>query len=215
MARITNNESRNPSCSEIQKVVVIGASAGGIDALTQLLSGLPADLPAAILVVQHLQPERETHLHEFLARHSSLQVCMAQDGMHPEAGVVYIARPGQHLRVENERLVLNKSEPVNYVRPSIDVLFTSAVHSRGSNVIGVILSGTGRDGTLGCRKIQAKGGVTIAQNERTSRYFTMPKTAIDAGAIDYVLPLQEIAVKIIALVEHGVTQKKEEEIWKK
>lgn len=165
------------------------------------------------LVVQHLQPERDTRLHEHLARHSPLKVCLAQTGMLPEAGVVYIAQPGQHLRIEHERLVLNSSEPVNYVRPSIDVLFTSAVRSFGSNVLGVILSGTGRDGTLGCREIHAKGGVTIAQDERTSQYFIMPKAAIAAGAIDYVLPLREIAGKIVALVEeHGAAQNKEEEV---
>ena len=205
------NHSKLETRNSKQKIVVIGASAGGIDALTQVLSGLPADLPAALLVVQHLQPERQTHLHEHLARHSPLKVCLAQTGMLPGVGVVYIAQPGQHLCIEHERLVLNSSELVNYVRPSIDVLFTSAVRSFGSNVIGVILSGTGRDGTLGCREIRAKGGVTIAQDERTSQYFIMPKAAIDAGAIDYVLPLQEIARKIIALVEHGATQKKEEE----
>jgi len=205
------NHSKLETRNSEQKIVVIGASAGGIDALTQVLSGLPADLPAAVLVVQHLQPERETLLHEHLARHSPLKVCLAQTGTLPEAGVVYLAQPGLHLCIENDRIVLNNSELVHYVRPSIDVLFTSAVRSFGSNVLGVILSGTGRDGTLGCREIRAKGGVTIAQDERTSPYFIMPKAAIDAGAIDYVLPLQEIAKKIIALVEHGATQKKEEE----
>ena len=206
------NHSKLETRNSKQKIVVIGASAGGFDALTQVLSGLPADLPAALLVVQHLQPERETRLPEHLARHSPLKVCLAQTGMLPGVGVVYIAQPGQHLCIEHERLVLNSSELVNYVRPSIDVLFTSAVRSFGSNVIGVILSGTGRDGTSGCREIHAKGGVTIAQDERTSQYFTMPKKAIDAGAIDYVLPPQEIAGKIIALVEHGATQNKEEEV---
>ncbi|MBI1926095.1 chemotaxis protein CheB [Candidatus Poribacteria bacterium] len=187
----------------IQKVVVISASAGGIDALTQVLSPLPADLPAAILVVQHRRAGRQTRLPEHLAHHTPLRVCLVQDGMLLEAGVVYVAMPGRHLRVEKGCLVLDVSEPVNYVRPSADVLFASAAQAFGPNVIGVVLSGTGRDGTHGCQGIKAKGGVTIAQDEQTSRYFAMPKSAIDAGAIDYLLPLQEIGDKIVALVRQG------------
>jgi len=184
----------------IKKVVVIAASAGGIDALTQVLSGLPADLPAAILVVQHLRNDRPTRLPEHLAHHSHLRVCLAKDGMTLEAGVVYVAVPGQHLRIENGHISLSLEEPVCYVRPSADVLFASAARVFEPDVISVILSGTGRDGTRGCQEIKAKGGITIAQNEATSRYFDMPKTAISAGAIDYVLPVEEIAGKIVEIV---------------
>lgn len=184
----------------VQKVVVIGASAGGIDALTQVLSALPADLPAPILVVQHLRADRETRLPEHLARHSPLQVCLAQHGMLLESGVVYVAAPGQHLRIGNGHLILELAEPVHYVRPAADVLFASAAQAFGPHVVGIILSGTGRDGARGCQDIKAKGGVTIAQDAKTSRYVAMPKAAIDAEAIDYVLSLPEIAGKIMALV---------------
>lgn len=198
----------------VQKVVVIGASAGGIDALTQVLSALPADLPAPILVVQHLRPDRQTHLPEHLARHSPLQVRLARDGMLLESGVVYVAEPGQHLRVGNGHLILELAEPVHYVRPAADVLFASASQAFGPHVVGVILSGTGRDGARGCQDIKAKGGVTIAQDAKTSRYFAMPKAAIDAEAIDYVLSLPEIAGKIMALVrqrcQEGSRRLKEE-----
>jgi two-component system chemotaxis response regulator CheB len=183
----------------VEKVVVIGASAGGIDALKQSLSGLPADLPAAILMVQHLRPDRWTRLPEYLNHHTPLRMCLARDGMLLEAGAGYIAVPGQHLRVGNGRLVLSLEAPVHYVRPSADVLFASAARAFGPNVIGVVLSGTGCDGARGCLEIKAKGGVTIAQDERTSRYFGMPKASIDAGGIDYVLPLNEIAGKIVSL----------------
>ena len=186
--------------SAIKKLVVIAASAGGIGALTQVLSGLPADLAAAILVVQHLQAARETRLHEYLTGQSPFQACLAHDGMSLEAGVVCVALPGKHIRIENGHIVLSSEEPMNYVRPSADVLFASAAESFGGNVIGIVLSGTGRDGARGCQEIKAKGGVTIAQNEATSRYFDMPRAAINAGAIDYVLPVEEIAGKIMEIV---------------
>lgn len=187
------NDARNS-----QSVVVIGASAGGIDALTQVLSRLPADLPAAVLVVQHLRPERETRLPQHLAHYSLLRVLLAQDGLPLESGVIYVAVPGQHLRVDKSRLVLSREEPVHHVRPSADVLFTSAAQAFGPNTIGVVLSGTGRDGADGCQEIKAKGGMTIAQDEGTSRNFAMPKAAINARAIDYVLPVTQIARQIVA-----------------
>jgi two-component system chemotaxis response regulator CheB len=185
----------------IEKVVVIAASAGGIDALMQVLSRLPADLPAAVLIVQHLRDDRPTRLHEHLARHSSLPVHLAEDGADLEAGVACLGVPGQHLRIEDGRLALDSGEPVHYVRPSADVLFTSAAQTFGSKVIGVVLSGTGSDGARGCQEIKAKGGTTIAQDEKTSRYFAMPGAAIEADAIDYVLPLKEIAGKIVECVK--------------
>lgn len=183
------------------KIVVIAASAGGIDALTQVLSRLPADLPAAVLIVQHLRDDRPTHLHEHLARHSPLPVCLAEDGVGLEAGVAYLAVPGQHLQVEGSILVLDHGKPVHYVRPSADVSFASAAQAFGSSVIGVVLSGTGRDGAQGCQEIKMKGGVTIAQDEKTSRHFAMPRAAIEAGAIDYVLPVGQIADRIVECVK--------------
>lgn len=193
---------QNPG-SEIRKVVVMVASAGGIEALPEVLSRLPADLPAAIIVVQHLRHDRETGLPGQLDLRSPLHVCLARDGMPLETGVAYVAVPGQHLRVGNGRLAMDGAEPVNYVRPSADVLFASAARAFGPDVIGVVLSGTGRDGADGCREIKANGGITIAQDEKTSRCFAMPRAAIDAGAIDYVLPVTEIAAKILALVRQG------------
>jgi len=201
-SRVSLNETsatdENPN--SVPRVVVIGSSAGGIDALTRVLSGLPADLPVVVLVAQHLRNDRESHLPEHLARHSSLRVCHAQNGLSLESGVVYVAVPGKHLCIENGYLSLNLGEPVNYVRPSADVLFSSAAQAFGCNVIGVVLSGSGRDGAAGCRMVKARGGVTIAQNANTSYQFAMPKAAIDAGVVDYVLPVEQIAGKIVSLI---------------
>ena len=189
---------RNPQ-SAFRNLIVIAASAGGIDALTQVLSRLPADLPAAIIVVQHLRDSRATHLPDHLNRLSPLRVCQAEHRMPVEPGVVYIAEPGKHLGIDKRYLLLDTGKKVNYMRPSADVLFTSAAQAFGPDVIGVILSGTGKDGALGCVAIKANGGITLAQDEKTARYFGMPKSAIDASAIDYVLPPDEIADKIIEL----------------
>ncbi len=194
---------RKPSEEAVRKVVVIGASAGGIDAVRQVLSGLPRDLPAAVVVVQHLHPDRRTHLHQYLARHCPMRVCLAEDQMPIETGVVYVAVPGKHLYTDKKRLHLNSQAPVHYVRPSVDVLFASAAEAFGPNTIGVVLSGSGRDGARGCQEIKAKGGVAIAQDADSSRHWSMPRAAIERGGIDYVLPLGEIAGKIVALLSCG------------
>lgn len=189
--------------SAIEKVVVIASSAGGISALTQVLSGFPAGFPAAIIMVQHLRAERESNLPQHLTRSSKLRVIMAEDGLPLEAGVAYLAVPGKHLVIRNDRIYLSMEALVHHVRPSADVLFTSAANTFGRHVIGVVLSGAGRDGSGGCREIKAKGGVTIAQNEQTSRYFDMPRAAIDANVIDYVLPVEDIAGKIMDLLKRN------------
>jgi len=181
---MTNSAIHNPN-SAIEKVVVIASSAGGISTLTQMLSGFPADFPAAIIMVQHLRAERESNLPQHLTRSSKLRVIMAEDGLTLEAGVAYLAVPGKHLVIRNDRIYLSMEALVHYVRPSADVLFTSAANTFGRHVIGVVLSGTGRDGSGGCREIKANGGVTIAQDEQTSRYFDMPRAAIDANVIDW------------------------------
>lgn len=198
---MTHSVFRTPH-SAIKRLVVIAASAGGIDALTQVLSHLPAGLSTAIIVVQHLRDDKPTHLPEHLDRLSPLRVCLAKNRMPIEPGVVYIAEPGKHLSIDKRYIVLDTSKKLHYVRPSADVLFTSAAQAFGPDVIGVILSGTGKDGAVGFKEIKAKGGATIAQDEKTSTYFGMPKAAIDAGAVDYVLPVEEIGAKIVEIVRN-------------
>ena len=184
----------------MRNLIVIAASAGGISPLTQVITHLPKGLEAAVIVVQHLSAKRETTLPEMLNRQSNLKVSLAEDGMTLEAGQVYIAEPGKHLLVEGEVLSVIFSERVNYVRPSADLLFVSAATSFGRLVIGVVLSGTGKDGTLGCVAIKAKGGVTLAQDKATAGYYGMPKSAICANAIDYILPPDDMVKKIVELV---------------
>jgi len=184
----------------MKHIIVIGSSAGGINALKEVLSRLPADLPAAVIIVQHLQSGRLTRLPQYLDRMSSLRVCLAEHGAALLPGLAYLAVPGKHIRIENKSLVLDNDEKLNYVRPSADILFISAARAYGSRVIGVILTGTGKDGAAGCQKIKEKGGVIIAQNEKSSQYFGMPLNAIETDCVDYILDIKEIAGKIVELV---------------
>lgn len=185
--------------SPIQKVVVIGASAGGIDPLARIIAGLPQHLPVAVIAVQHLRADRETKLPDYLDHRAAMTVCLARSEMTVEAGHVYIADPGKHCLIEAGRLLLTATDRIHYVRPAADLLFQSAAGWFGDKVIGVVLSGNGKDGADGCRAIQAKGGVTMAQDKQSAGSFGMPQSAINAGVIDEVLLPEEMVRKIIEL----------------
>ena len=181
-------------------IVAIGASAGGVKALSVVLSGLSSDLPAAVLVVQHLDPRHESLIAEILQRNCRMRVKEAEHGEIINNSTVYIAPPNRHLLVSDRIIVLTSTAFVHFVRPSIDLLFESAAADFGEKVIGVILTGMGIDGAMGIRAIKEKGGTTIAQDERTSEYPEMPHAAIATGSVDFILPLQDIAHTIERLV---------------
>ena len=182
-------------------VVDIGASGGGITPLIVLIKELPARLPAAVLVVQHLKTSTETtQLPAIIGRETVLPVTIAAADMLMQTGHGDIGRPGKHLRIHAQHLTLDEKQPVRHVRASVDALFTSAAKTFGTNVIGVILSGAGRDGADGCLGIKQEGGVVIAQDQKTASFFYMPAAAIAAKAVDHVLPSNEIAAKIRSLL---------------
>jgi two-component system chemotaxis response regulator CheB len=182
-------------------VVAVGSSAGGLAALTQLMSLLPGDLPAAMLVVQHLDPRHRSLMAEILARRTSLTVKQAEDGEWIDVATVYIAPPDKHLLANPDRtLSLTQSELVHFVRPSADLLFESVAAAFRERAIAVVLTGSGSDGAMGVRAIKKMGGTVIAQDEHTSEYFSMPSASIDTGAVDFVLPIEEIASALVSLV---------------
>jgi len=181
-------------------IVAIGTSAGGLKALSEILSGLPPDLPVPILIVQHLDPRHKSLMAEILQRHCKM---MVKEAVHEETvqpSVVYIAPPNKHLLVSNGKIALTSSAFVHFTRPSVDLLFESVAADLGDKAIGVILTGTGKDGSMGIKAIKERGGTTIAQDEKTSEHFGMPQSAIATGAVDFVLPLQDIAPAITELV---------------
>lgn len=183
------------------KAIVIGSSAGGINALTKVLSVLPADFPLPIVIVQHLHPESGHHLPHILGTKSALKIKQADEKEKIEKGWVYLAPPNYHLLIEEDfTFSLSLESPVNYSRPSIDVLFESAVYAYRQHLIGIILTGANHDGSLGLKKIKETGGFTIVQDPKTAEADAMPKAAIEATTIDKILPLQDIGLYLLQLV---------------
>ena len=180
-------------------VVAVGASAGGLNSLLQLLAPLPAELPSSILVVQHLSPEHPSHLAQVLERKVKLNVQQASDGEAMLAGTVYVAPPNLHLLAEPERVRLLGSPAVHYSRPSIDLLFESVAVNFGDRSVGIILSGTGRDGASGIRAVKMAGGVTMAEDPGKAEFSAMPYAAVATGCVDIVLPLAKLAASLIEL----------------
>jgi len=182
-------------------VVAIAASAGGLRALTRVLSALDADFPAAIAVVQHLDPRHRSLMAELLSRQSRLPVKQAEDGDRLKSGSVYVAPPDRHLLVNDDgTLSLSKTELVHFLRPSAELLFESVAASFKDRAIAVVLTGTGNDGARGLQAIKKMGGTVVSQDEGTSEFFGMPSAAIQTGLVDFVLPLPEIASALMTLV---------------
>jgi two-component system chemotaxis response regulator CheB len=185
-------------------VVAIAASAGGLRALTKLLSALTPDFPASIAVVQHLDPRHRSLMADILSRHSRLPIKQAEDGDRVRPGAVFIAPPDRHLLVNVDgSLSLSRTELVHFLRPSADLLFESVAASFKDRAIAVVLTGTGSDGARGLQAIKKMGGTVIAQDEGTSEFFGMPSAAINTGDVDFVLPLDEIPSALTTLIVRG------------
>lgn len=185
-------------------VIVIGASTGGPRALQQVLSALPADLPAALAVVQHMPPGFTHSLAQRLGENSSLTVREAQDGDRLSRGLVLVAPGDFHLRFDGtRRVILDHGPPRQHVRPAADVAMESAAENHGSTVIGVVLTGMGSDGTAGARCIKAAGGKVVVEHESTSVVYGMPRSVVEAELADHVLPLPEVAPALVGLVGYG------------
>ncbi|MEU6380825.1 chemotaxis protein CheB [Streptomyces sp. NPDC046909] len=184
------------------EVVALASSAGGINALGTLLGALDADLPVPVLLVQHLDPRHRTVIAEVLDRRTPLSVKLAEDKERPRPGTVYIAPPDRHLLVGPAgRLALTDTELVHFVRPSADLLFESVAGAYGPRAIACVLTGTGKDGSMGVDAVKSRGGTVIVQDPATAEFKGMPDAAVGTGTVDFVLPLEEIAAVIRGLVE--------------
>lgn len=185
-------------------IVVIGASAGGIQALTTLVVGLPRDFPASLLVVVHTPPYAISRLPEILSRAGPLPATHAQQGEVIEPGHIYIAPPDRHLLVRTGWIELSRGPRENHARPAIDPLFRTAARVYGPRVIGIVLSGALYDGSMGLLAIKTRGGMAIVQDPQEAIVDSMPRRAIERTAADHVLPVAEIATTLTDLVRQPV-----------
>jgi two-component system chemotaxis response regulator CheB len=184
-------------------VIAMAASVGGLKALSTILGGLPADFPAAIAIVMHLAPDHKSLLAEILKCRTHLHVSEAHTGDVLLPARVFVAPPNHHLFVvKGDRLKLSsaRAEKIHFARPSAEPLFASVAELYGKYAIAVVLTGGDGDGSFGVRIIKDKGGLVIAQDQPTSENFSMPETSIKTGDVDYILPLDQIAPMLIALV---------------
>jgi two-component system chemotaxis response regulator CheB len=184
------------------KLIAIGASTGGTVALEYILRNLPPNLPP-IVVVEHMPPQFTKQFADRLNEISALEVKEAEEDDLIAPGTVYIAPGGMHLTIRRKGALLytqyTDTEKVHFQKPSVDVLFESVAREAGQNAIGIILTGMGKDGAKGLLAMKQKGAYTVAQDERSSIVWGMPKTAIDMGAADEVVPLDDMPHKIVEL----------------
>ena len=186
------------------RLVAIAASTGGPAVLQRVLSDLPGDFPAPVLVVQHIATGFVHGLADWLNASSSLRVKVAEDGEALEPHVAYLAADGRHLGTRAPgRIELSDEPPVGGFRPSGTYLFESAARLRGPAVAAVILTGMGSDGVAGLHKVREAGGTVLAQDEESSVVFGMPGDAVVAGLVDTVLGVEEIAPRLVALAREA------------
>jgi two-component system chemotaxis response regulator CheB len=187
--------------TKLIQVLVMGGSAGALDALARILPHLTARCLVPVAIVVHLAPARSNGLAEVLRTTSALSVKDAEDKEPLQAGTIYVAPPDYHLLIERAgTLALSMDAPVLYSRPAIDVLFESAADARGAGVAGVLLSGASADGAHGLAAIAEAGGVTIVQSPASARAANMPQAALEMFRPDHVLPPEEIGPLLAQLL---------------
>jgi two-component system CheB/CheR fusion protein len=186
-------------------IVGVGASAGGLEAFSELLRNLPATTGMAFVLVQHLDPHHESILADLLGNYTRMPVVQVHADVHVKPDCVYVIPPNATMVVVDGTLRVNRPSPErSYQRKPIDAFFTSLAENMHNLAIGVVLSGAASDGTLGLKAIKAEGGITFAQDD-TAKFDGMPRSAIAAGVVDFVFPPQRIAQELAALARHPMS----------
>src|SRR5205807_1464297 len=183
-------------------IAAVGASAGGIEAFTELISNLATDTGMAFVLVQHLDPEHHSMLTELLSKKTAMRVKEVTNGMIVEPNHLYVIPPNATMSISNHSLQLAPRGDSHALHMPIDHFMRALAEQQGDRAIGVILSGSGSDGTAGLAEIQAHGGVTFAQDEESAKYDSMPRSAVDAGVVDYILPPKSIARELSRIARH-------------
>ena len=192
-----------PAPRPMQGVVGIGASAGGLEALERLFTGMPADTGLAFVVVQHLSPDHKSLMVELLSKHTTMRVKRVEDEMAVEPDTVYLLPPKKNVVIQGDRLKLADRPPGHAVPLPVDIFFSSLAEARGDAAAAVVLSGTGSDGMRGVRDIKAAGGLVLVQDEATAKFDGMPRAAISTGLVDAILPPEEMPARLIQLTHHA------------
>jgi two-component system chemotaxis response regulator CheB len=187
-------------------VVAVGASAGGVEALTQLVAGLPADLPYAVVVVLHMPPNAPSVLASILDRAGPLRAVTATHGAQLEPGLIHVAMPDRHLLVDDHRLFVSEGPTENGYRPAINALFRSVALSYEHRAVGLLLSGVLDDGVLGSAAIRARGGTTVVQEPDDAMFPAMPLNALHAGVIDHRVAAAKAGDLLMQLAQRGSEQ---------
>jgi two-component system, chemotaxis family, protein-glutamate methylesterase/glutaminase len=190
----------------VEHVVVIGASAGGLESLMLALCGLPRDFPAPIFVVVHVAPNRDSLLPEILTRRGSLPAVHPRDGDEIRPSMIFIAPPDHHLLIEDGHVGVKKGPKENRFRPSIDALFRSAAYTFGAGAIGVVLSGELDDGTSGLWTIKRLGGSSIVQQPEDALFASMPRSALNQVEVDYPVRAADIGPLLTMLVKQPLKE---------
>ena len=183
-------------------IVGVGASAGGLEAITEFIAELPAGSAVAVLVVQHLDPTRPSLLADILAKRTPMQVTQAEEGMAIAAGYVYVIPPNTSMSVVQGTLRLKPRNSTMGTPMPVDDLLESLAKDQGANAIGIVMSGSGTDGAIGMQAIKGYGGITFAQDETTARFASMPRAAVSLGCVDFVLAPRGIAREVLRVAAH-------------
>src|SRR5215207_110785 len=187
--------------------IVIGASAGGLEPLREVVAQLPADLPAPVFVAMHLPANHQSYLPEILSNTGPLPALHPEDNLRIEPGSIYVALPDHHLLVDDAFVAVKRGPKENGFRPSIDALFRSAAYTYGPGAIGVVLSGALHDGTSGLWSIKRLGGIAIVQEPDQAQYPSMPRSALEYVDADYQIPSKAIGALLTQLAQRQPAQK--------
>ncbi len=183
-------------------IVGIGASAGGLETLNAFFSIMPPDSNMAFVVIQHLSPEHKSIMASLVDKHTRMNVCQIEDSTNIEPNHVYLNPPGKNVAIFNRRLHLLEPVKTGTINMPVDFFFRSLSEDQGEKAIGIILSGTASDGTLGIKAIKGEGGMVMVQQPDTAKYDGMPKSAIETGLVDFILPVEKMPKTLIHYAKH-------------
>ncbi len=204
----TNTEAGESEASERRDpesfIVGIGASAGGLDVIKSFFDNVPAGCPHSFVLIQHLSPDHKSLMADLLQKNTQLPIHEAKDGMEVEAGAIYLIPPKKNLELREGRLSLSDKPARNSLNLPIDIFFRSLARSQGDRAIGIILTGTGSDGTRGVRSIKEAGGMVMVQDPTEATFDGMPLSAINTGLVDFILPASSLPIELQSFIDHPI-----------